>query len=98
MGERKGLQGYMRKPGTARTAEEAIAMIRNWKQARTRAKGMGVPDIGDLEMRDGLVGIVEELEVSHIDLQFRILIMMATTAARRPTPRFMAELERALLE
>ena len=59
--ERKGLQIYMRGPGTARTAEEAITMIMNWKLARNRALGMGLPDVGDLEMRDGLVGIVKKL-------------------------------------
>ena len=45
MEERKGLQGYMRNPGNARPAEEAITMIRNWKLARSRAKGMGLPDV-----------------------------------------------------
>ena len=68
MEERKGLQSYMRKPGTANTAEEAITMIRNWKLARNRALGMGVPDVGDLEMRDGLMGIVKKLETTHVDL------------------------------
>ena len=42
MEERKGLQGYMRRPGTAKTAEEAIAMFRTWKLARARAIGMGL--------------------------------------------------------
>jgi len=50
MEERKGVQSYMRKPGTARTDEEAITMIRNWKLARSRAMGMGLPDVGDLEL------------------------------------------------
>ena len=59
MEERKGLQSYMRNPGNAKTAEEAIAMIRIWKMARARAKGMGLPDVGDLEMRDGLLGMVK---------------------------------------
>ena len=68
MEERKGLQGYMRKPGTAKTAEEAITMIRNWKLARNRARAMGIPDVGDLEMRDGLVSIVKDLEPSRTDL------------------------------
>ena len=60
--------------------------------------GMGLPDVGDLEMRDGLVDIVKELETNHVDLQFRIRNMMAKPEAKRPTPRFMADLERALLE
>ena len=32
MEERKGLQNYMRRPGIAKTAEEAITMIRTWKR------------------------------------------------------------------
>ena len=88
----------MRRPGTAKTAEEAITMIRNWKLARHRALGMGLPDVGDLEMRDGLVSIVKDLEASHIDLQFRIRSLMSTPDAKRPTTRFMMELERTLLE
>ena len=56
----------MRNPGNAKTAEEAISMIRNWKMARARAKGMGLPDVGDLEMRDGLVCIEKkEGEYTH---------------------------------
>ena len=98
MEERKGLQIYMRKPGTASTAEEAITMIRNWKLARSRALGMGLPDVGDLEMRDGLVGIVRKLEATHVDLQCRTRNMMATPEATRPTSYVMAKLERALLE
>ena len=64
-GVRKGLQSYMKNPGNAKTDEEAISMIRNWKLARTRAKGMGLPDVGDLEMRDGLVGIVKNGKYPH---------------------------------
>ena len=37
------------------------------------------------------------MEVTHIDLQFRIHNMMATPEAKMPTPRFMTELERTLL-
>ena len=98
MDERKGLQGYMRRPVTAKTADEAIAMIRTWKLARTRAIGMGLPDVGDLEMRDGLVSIVKDVGASHIDLQFRIRTLMSTSDAKRPTSRFMEKLERTLLE
>ena len=86
MEERKGLQNYMRRPGIAKTAEEAINMIRTWKTARGRAMGMGLPDVGDLEMRDGLVGIVKELEAKNDDLHFRIRNLMATPEAKRQTP------------
>ena len=85
MEERKGIQSFMRNPGMAKTAEEAITMIRAWKMARTRATGMGLPDVGDLEMRDGLLNIVKDLEASHIDLQFRIRNLMSTADAKRPT-------------
>ena len=50
---------------------------------------MGLPDVGDLEMRDGLVSIVKDLEASHIDLQFRIRTLMSTSDAKRPTRGFM---------
>ena len=38
------------------------------------------------------------MENTHIDLQFRIRTMMATPEAKRPTSRFMTELERTLLD
>ena len=86
MEERKGIQSYMRNPGRAKTAEEATTMIRTWNTARTRAIGMGLPDVGDLEMRDGLLSIVKDLEGAYVDLQFRIRNLMARTDAKRPTP------------
>ena len=50
MEERKGLHTYLRKHGTARAAEEAITMIRNWKLARSRDMGIGLPDVGDVDL------------------------------------------------
>ena len=38
------------------------------------------------------------MEATHIDLQFRVRNLMATPDAKMHTSRFMAELERTLLE
>ena len=97
-GGKKGIAKLYEEAWNSKTADDAITMIRNWKLARTRALGMGLPDVGDLEMRDGLVGIVKDLEAANINLQFRIRNMMSLPDAKRPTTSFMADMERALLE
>ena len=92
------LREYIRIPGAARTPAEGVNMIRSWKRARTRAIQLGMPDVGDLEMRDGLIGIVQNLREQNENMDFRIKAALATNEARQPSVRFMDLMEKALIE
>ena len=60
--ELKGLTRFVRDPGAVNTAEEAIARIRLWMQARKRATVMGIPELSPHEQMQILEKLTKNLE------------------------------------
>ena len=94
--EQRSLLNYIRNPGTATSAEEATAKMRQWRRARARARTMQLPDVGGLETMDGLVGIVKQLESKHANLQFKVRTILADPMATRPDENYIMEVEKIL--
>ena len=69
-------------------------MILSWKRARTLGRRRGIPDVGYLELKDGLTGCVRKLEPKIKDLEFRRRTLITPPDAKRPTAEFVNELER----
>ena len=67
-----GLTKYIRNPGSANSAVEARKKIRTWRQARTRAVVMGIPDLSPLEQMKALEKLVKEIEKKHIECAHKL--------------------------
>eukprot|EP00974_Lingulodinium_polyedra_P014594 1412449-Lingulodinium_polyedra.AAC.1 len=70
--ELKGLARFVRDPGTANTAEEALKRTRLWMQARKRAVVVGTPELSPHEQMQVLEKLIKNLEKKHEEFTFRL--------------------------
>ena len=91
--ESNSVREFIRNPGTARTAREAIELIRSWKRARGTGRDGSIPDISAVEMKEGLLNIVRNVLTVNEELNFSIRTLLARPEAKHPSEGFIQEME-----
>ena len=89
---------YVRDPGVANTAEEALKILRTWRTAQKRGQEVGVPALGGMERFNLLVKLVSKLEKKHPQFGHRVNTIKYSREARTPTLEVAKLLEEAMVK
>ena len=96
--EQKGLTKYVRNPGVADTAEDAVRMLRHWKAARKRSVKIGISALSGLEFFDGLVAMVSKIEKAHPEFKYRVDQLRYSREGSNPTVTYAEQLESLMMD